>query len=315
MKWYLLFSLYFIFSCSSVKKDSLQSLDDSWIKNEKCMQANNICALGYGKDQISADLKAKKELASFFKSKISSDLNSSTLSKQTLDSESLTERTSIEINEKVDDYLESVYIEKRAVKSNIYYALAKVNRSNLNARLQQRYSKIARKMRKVSEYPYRSSLYNLELLLDEKEEIDRVYSAINSTQKQSLSEESNLQDFKNKLEKKRVYIKLSQNSESFNLRPISEKLRKVGHVIVNDKNLAQVEILVNLKMKDSYLNVSGFDKFLLNISIESKHRDGTTQGEIQVNSQVTGRSLSDAMSKAYQLIESQVSQKFYLLKI
>ncbi|MCB9092435.1 MAG: LPP20 family lipoprotein [Halobacteriovoraceae bacterium] len=323
--WRLYFLLALASGCSQQRLQGSSPTDPlarpSWIENpqENCLENQEICASAQAKSQLEADVQAKNDLAAYFKTEISSELQDFQTMSQSSD---FSEQKSLsfsenEINQKVHQILVGVFVAHRYHDpEGDYYSFAKLDKEMMNAEILTKMKRIEEQMNELFHWQSRSSYINLISLYKLWQEQNLVFRLLNKVKKQPPYSLEEITTFLSSSPKKIVYIdSLSTTPFQKIISSVTEKINEIGHILVKKSETAQVILKIRSEKKQEYLNVEGFEKWNYQISFINEDSRGNQYGELTIEKVIVGRNDEDCILKFENHIQERLVENFYKLKI
>lgn len=296
------FFLFLLSSCSSMKgtqsKSEVTPDDGAWIYEvEKGCPVEMLCASAGGKDQEEADTNAKKSLASIFETKINAQFR---FVKNYIDNKDLSEvRESVidEVNTQVDQVLKGAEIIKRFEKDGLIFSLVALDKNKSSQLLRQELTRIDDEMTHYFHLRNRIYLKKLVKLYNQREILNEKLTLISNqsiARKVTFSEINDLKyDEQTKL---KIFLKMSESVPRILFVKVKNALTDIGHEIVSS-DAGDVEISVDFKKKEEFLNVKGFKKYSYSLSLESYKKSKQKVGGFSLDYVANGRDDKNAFLK------------------
>tara|TARA_Y100000768_G_scaffold388765_1_gene386951 strand:- start:31524 stop:32489 length:966 start_codon:yes stop_codon:yes gene_type:complete len=285
-------------SQSAKRKVIVPEGEPEWLYSPQsgCEEDKYICASGEGSRFSESDMNAKKALASIFETSIHSKFK---FTKHSFSDDEITEMSEMvqsKVDEDVAGVLKASTIKERFKKNQIRFSLAALDKSKSSQVLKQELSHIDSQLKHY--YSLQNRLYSkkLNVLFNQRELLSEKLTIL--TEKPSKSPVSFSQIAMLKFKSRggeSIQIEYKSNPPSLLGKKIEEILTDVGYKL-NQKNSEYV-LLLNYKIKEEYLNVKGFKKFLFELDIESKSSDRKRLGGISITKVANGRNQKDAFAK------------------
>jgi hypothetical protein len=324
----LLLSCFFLLACSKLTVQNNPERDDieighdipGWVTEveRECSQLNELCASAEGSSMDEADTRAKRNLAAIFKTNIISSLSLNQFSSQSGAEASLIETTQTQLQEQVEQELETVSIKKRFMKNDLYFSLASLDKRAFAASLASKINELDQQIDSMYKLSRRSMYLPLKNLVTLRNDLNNKYEFLTN---QSIPGPIGL----NQVEK--LKFSKANNSKYFFLQANSEReqdvskylasyLTRIGHYVVNanDPKLDET-IVINTQASEQYFNVPGFKKLLFTISITRKDRQGRKLGELTLSEASSGRSTTQAYSKIRNVLHKTLEERLSELNI
>ena len=296
---YALFLLLFS-SCSQFRTSELSDTSreyPEWIYSPYavCAEAQELCASGEGKGQAAADIQAKKNLASVFEVKISSEFSALTSSSSSIPWQAeVHQEIQTSLNESVDQVLEVVQIIHRFKKDKLNFSLASLDRAKASELIRSRIEKLDDELTILWNKKQRTLLRRMIRLSLEREKLNDRYSIIRGDRIPARI------GLKEVLEWKASRLKLSPLNLKVGLAPewMTEKIKELLTEAGFRLSKAEVDKVLTLHVDSikEYLNVNGFEKYTFTLKLTSIE-NGEKKKVISTSETVTGRTQGDALLK------------------
>jgi len=265
-----------------------------WTPYEGCVQEDELCATGEGKNFSSADAQAKVNLASIFEVKVQSEFNANTNSSQTFPWQSdVRQEVQQSLKENVDQVLEVVQIKKHFKKDNLSYALASLDRQKASELLGARLTILDKELEQLWSRRQRLAMRKIFALNLEREKLGERYSIVSGSPKPSKVKYEDVLAWKDSRSAPvPLTLKIGQAPEW-----LSDKLKEI--LTEGGFKLSRGEgpiLLMNVDSLREYLNVEGFEKYTFTLKLTAEE-SGEKQRVISTSETVTGRSQADALLK------------------
>jgi hypothetical protein len=288
-----------------------------WIHSidEACDNATEICASSEGTSIINADLNAKKSLASIFQTKIKSNLTLENYGFTAPEAEAIAERVSNTVTESVNVLLKATYIKERFSKDGLYFSLAVLDKDKVKKSLRLEINALDDQIDFIHNKGLKSSLIKLHVLFNKRQALNDKYVIISGSSlptNMSFSKISSLKYSKNSLNK--ISFKLVGDVPRIIAKKIEAMFSEMGYKIVSTGK-QNYGIRIKYNMKDEYLNVKGFKKFLVILSLEAKLIGGDILGAYTTQKEALGRNKQDAFLKIKDLIIEDIRNNIDKLNI
>lgn len=316
---YVLFALFMV-SCASKEQIKPKTLFvPEWVNApmSSCDEKKEICASGEGDGASLADANARKSLAQFFSTKIETKLNVFSHTEQNVSGPidgNGKEYVANEISEITEELLEGVAIKARFQDQIKYYALATMDRDSAINRFRAKIKEIDSKLvaynneGKKSYYGRMKKLYQLREGFNDRYQF---LAGVKIPQKVSWEE-----ILKKKKLKSAVNLMLMKANEPFFKDYVANLMSEHGFKLTENENLDYDAVLiVDFKSKKEFLNVEGFEKHLIQLSLTSQTKSKENLGTIQFQASSVGRNIDQAISKVRPDIERNIEEKFEDLNI
>jgi len=270
-----------------------------WIHSidEACDNETEICASSEGSSSINSDLNAKNSLASIFQTKIKSNLTLEKYGFTAPEAEAIAERVSNTVTESVNVLLKATYIKERFSKDGLYFSLAVLDKDKVKKSLRLEINALDDQIEFIHAKGLKSSLIKLHILFNKRQALNDKYVIVSGSSlptSMSFSKISSLKYSKSNLNK--LAFKLIGDVPRIITKKIEAMFSEMGYKIVSTGK-QDYGIRIKYKMNDEYLNVKGFKKFLVLLSLEAKLVGGSKLGTYTAQVTALGRNKQDAFLK------------------
>ncbi len=307
MRYITLCAMLFVLVGCATKKDKTKTSVLSpemkemplWIHSidEACDNDTEICASSEGSSSINADLNAKNSLASIFQTKIKSNLTLEKYGFTAPEAEAIAERVSNTVNESVNVLLKATYIKERFTKDSLYFSLAVLDKEKVKKSLRLEINALDDQLAFIHSKGLKSSLIKMHVLLNKREALNDKFLIVSGTSiptDMTFSKISSLKYAKNNVNK--ISFRLVGDVPRIIAKKIESMFSEMGYKIVSTGK-QDYGIKIKYKMKDEYLNVKGFKKFLVTLNLEAKAIGGEKLGTYTAQTTALGRNQQDAFLK------------------
>jgi hypothetical protein len=307
-----LFLLLLLSSCALVKP--APPLSDTakqtppWIYSpyDECGQERELCATGEARTLAQADAEARKNLASIFEVKVTSEFSAETTTTQSFPWQgAVREEVRRSLQESVDQILETVEIKKHHREKGLTYSLAALDRAKASELVLGRLTKLDDELGVLWQKRNRTNLRRIVRLYLERDKLNERYSIVSGAPKPGSVTWKELTEWRaSKARPEALALRIGQAPEW-----LTEKLRELlseaGFRLV--KGDAYKAVSVNVDSIKEYLNVSGFEKYTFTLNVTSFER-GEKRKVLAVSETVTGRTQADALLKIRHYFTEYVEQ-------
>ncbi|MEX0799223.1 MAG: hypothetical protein WEB87_02000 [Bacteriovoracaceae bacterium] len=322
--WCLLTSLLVVFSCSTNKKIKKDIYDEpeaaqapEWVyaPDQACDAEIEICAAGEGESMGQADMRAKKALASVFKTKIDSQLDTRKTSYSDEEISEIKEVIEIQVGEAVSEILKSVEINKRFQKDGLFFALASLDKQKAAESLNREVAALDNELAHLFKLKRKSAIKRMLGLLEKRAHLADKLLVIKGKASRAPYSFSDIQNIKFSSQgQNKVFLKIGKNVPATLFKHFKQTLVESGYEVHEDM---AVDYILDLRYeaKEIYLNVKGFKNYDFMFSVEAKNNLNERIGFFSLNQEQTGRSKQDAYLKVKNFFQSEIDQKFNLLNL
>lgn len=316
MKYLIL--LLLLSSCSHYKPDAktAENLDDpKWLYSpyEGCIEAQELCATGEGKNKSEADAGARNNLASIFEIKVQSELSVTTSGTQTFPWQAaVKEEVQKSIRESVDQILETVQIKNYFRKDGLSHSLASLDRNKAGELIGSRLTKIDHEMEVLWDNHQRTNMRRIVKLFMERERLNERYSIVSGMGRPSkVSWQQIVKWRESKPKTEPLMLKIGQ-APDWMKEKITELLTEAGFRLV--KGDAEKIVTVQVDSIKEFLNVEGFEKHTFTLNMSSI-ADGEKKRSISASETVNGRTQADALLKVKHFFNDYIEQHLSDLRL
>lgn len=283
----------------------------TWIQNtdEVCPESQFLCAVGDGDDLWSAELAARKSLASFFETRIKSEQTQSKFLKQRGTEDSglsgeMLEEVQEHVTEIVDQVLTGVEVGKRFQDAGGQnYILVRLNKRKSLGQLQKEMAELDEQMSGIFQENTRSRYRRLKKLYFLRKELGKKYELISGgryPEKFSFQKIHNIR-LKNLASKRTVYISVQSDFKAKYLQGLIKKLfLDFDYTVVPNKKQAAYRVNGSITEKKEFLKVAGFEKYSFVLHVVSKDSNNQEIGGLHFQTSKTGRDKNQAKESAIQ---------------
>jgi len=262
----------------------------NWVYSpyDLCQSELELCATGESRYFEQSDAQAKVNLASIFETQIKKNTDLLTMYQSTWLG-SPEEKYFEVVSESVNQVIQGVEITKRAKDKGLFYSLARLDKAKARDILQRKIDKYDVEIADLLRSQKRSEMKKLLRLTLEREKLFDTIAIVSSepiTPSISLkSVFAILSKYKNPI---MIDLVISSSPEWFKT-SLKSFLNESGFQF---KEGAEKNLAVKLKMNEEYINVPGFKKVSINLSLVTGEKKS-----IHYNAIETGRSIDDALLK------------------
>ena len=298
----LLCVAFFISACSakgSVQKGKNGDLPGWIVKPLENCEEGYLCGVGEGSGFLSAASNARSEIAKQLSVKVQSNTNLSIDQRN----DTSTTRFGYSVDEGVNEIISGAKIKETFVdKNGDYYAFAVIDKNKIEHGILTEINNIDGEIQSgimTQPLPVKK-LRNLLLLREEK---NRRYIMLTG---RSVPERFKLKDIKNAKQNVNVYrLNIVDDSDiglnSFIKSEIIDHFDKISSEALKTIN-------GSVKLTKQYLNVSGFEKYEVNVDL-SCIENGKVVGSIKVSQVETARNKQQVVDKAKEQIFKEISER------
>lgn len=273
---------------------------------EACVEASELCATGEAKNYAQADAEARKNLASIFEVRVTSEFNAHTSSTQNFPWQgAVKEEVEKSLAESVNQVLEAVQIKKRHKENGLSYALASLDKTLASNLLGDRMTKIDEELRVLWERRSRTNLRKIVRLYLEREKLNERYSIVAGQSRPAPMSYGDIIAWRESRPLVEPLILQIGQAPEWMSEKIKELLTEAGFKIV--KGNASKAISLNVDSIKEYLNVEGFEKYTFTMNMTSFER-GEKKKVLTASETVTGRSQADALLKVKTFFTDYIEQ-------
>ncbi|MCB9062763.1 MAG: hypothetical protein H6622_14675 [Halobacteriovoraceae bacterium] len=281
-----------------------------WIESpySVCDIKTEVCGVGESYGRMSAEVAAKKSLASYFETKISGITKSSKEMTQLSDGEGIISGESKqfvdnEISEAVDQSLEGVVIDKVYEDKESIFVLARLDKQKMARELRTEINKLDEQIIALNDEGSRSSFYKLIKISAIRDGLAKRYQFVSDMKLAPKISFSEIKQKQTQYLKKGVtlYIDFDEKEKYEDLfHGLSGLLLEMNYRIVENKaQKVDQRIKVTLKVKPQEMNVRGFEKNKFILEVNSHTDDGVKKGGTQFETISIGRSLKQSYQDAF----------------
>lgn len=294
--------LLLVCSCSQLthKKPALSEDSDqfpTWVYSpyDECLESENLCATGEGKNAAEAETQAKVNLASIFEVKVQSDFSVSTSQSQSFPWQGqVREEAQQSLREQVDQVLEAVQIRKRFKKDKLSYALAALDRHKVSELLGSRITKLDQEINLLWSQKQRTNIRKIVKLIFERDKLNERYSIVSGAPRvPRVSYDDVLKWRQSKPASEPLALRIGQ-APDWMTEKIKELLTEAGFKLVRGD--APKALTVQVDSIKEFLNVEGFEKYTFTLNMTSIDQ-GEKNRTLVTSETVTGRTQADALLK------------------
>ncbi len=273
---------------------------------EACSEATELCATGEAKTSQEAGAEARKNLASIFEVKVTSEFSSYASASQSFPGQGLLrEEIQKTLAESVDQVLETVQIKKRFKQAGLSYALASLDRVQASELLKGRIDKIDEELNVLWERRSRMQFRKIVKLYLEREKLNERYSIVSGASLPARMTYGQIISWKEAKPKEgQVVLRIGQ-APDWMAEKIKELLTEAGLKIV--KGDARKALSMNVDSIKEYINVTGFEKYTFTLTMTS-FENGEKNKVLAVSETVTGRNQTDALLKLKNFFNDYIEQ-------
>ncbi len=304
--------LLLLSSCSLLKSEPELSSGTrevpDWVyaPYDACSESTELCATGEAKTSKEAGAEARKNLASIFEVKVTSEFTAHASSSQGFPGQSqVREEVQKSLAESVDQVLEAVQIKKRFKHDGLSYALASLDRTQASDLLKGRINKIDEELNILWDRRSRMQFRKIMKLYLEREKLNERYSLVAGTglpAQMTYGQIISWKESKSKVEP--VVLRIGQ-APDWMTEKIKELLTEAGLRIV--KGDAPKALAMNVDSIKEYMNVEGFEKYTFTLTMTS-FENGEKNKVLSVSETVTGRTQTDALLKLKNFFNDYIEQ-------
>jgi hypothetical protein len=308
MKKIVLFLL--LVSCST---KPLKDVAPAWIASpySTCNENQELCASSSGTTIADADNAARAELASFFKVKISTQLEST----QVLQINDLQENYYKKLGSTVSEVLQGSIIRERFIHHDKeYYSLAQMKKSLLEATLREELKKVDQKASDLLDENARLALFELKNLYAERTTYEQMLRLISTAaEKSGAAWWSEIQASRSP--KLKFFLNAVTLADQDYTQALAGLISQVGHKQVTVKDQADIVVTVQTTIKEEFIRVQGFLKANVSLKVIAFNvkKGMEIAGSINEEEAVTARSREQLLVRATAEIRSRLEKKIYLL--
>jgi hypothetical protein len=280
----------------------------SWIYSpyEGCQEKIELCASGEAKTQSNADSEARKNLASIFEVKVTSEFNVQSSSAQNFPWQgAVRQEVQQSLQESVDQILETVQIKNRTKVKGLTYALASLDRIKASELIGSRLAKVDQELNVLWDKRSRTNLRKIVRLYLEREKLNERYSILSGSPRPSTMSYKEIMEWRQTRPMiESLALRIGQAPEWMSEK-LKELLTEAGFKIVrgdSDKALS-----LNVDSIKEYLNVEGFEKYTFTMNLTS-YIKGEKRKVLSVSETVTGRNQTDALLKVKTFFNDYIEQ-------
>ncbi len=273
---------------------------------EECSQERELCATGEARSLGQADAEARKNLASIFEVRVTSELSAeSTMTQSYPWQGAVREEVRRSLQESVDQVLETVEVKRHHREKGLTYALASLDRQRASELIGGRLKKVDDELGVLWQRRNRTNLRRITRLYLERDKLNERFSIVSGAPRLSPVSWKNLTEWRQaKSRDEALALRIGQAPEW-----LTEKLRELlteaGFRIV--KGDSEKAISVNVDSIKEYLNVSGFEKYTFTLNMTS-YLQGEKRKVLAVSETVTGRTQTDALLKVRAYFSDYIEQ-------
>lgn len=273
---------------------------------EECNEATELCATGEAKTAREAGAEARKNLASIFEVKVTSEFTSYASASQSFPGQDqLREEVQKSLAESVDQVLETVQIKKRFKHNGLSYALASLDRGQAGELLRGRINKIDEELNVLWERRSRMQFRKIVKLYLEREKLNERYSIVAGSGLPARMTYGQIMSWKESKAKARPVVLRIGQAPDWMTEKIKELLTEAGFKIV--KGDASLALAMNVDSIKEYMNVEGFEKYTFTLTLMS-FENGKENKVLAVSETVTGRNQTDALLKLKNFFNDYIEQ-------
>lgn len=306
-------TILLLFSSCSLLKSGPEVTPESreipgWVyaPYEGCDEATELCATGEAKTSGEAGAEARKNLASIFEVKVTSEFSSQTSASQNFPGQGqIREDVQKSLAESVDQVLETVQIKNRFKHDGLSYALASLNREKASELLRGRINKIDEELSVLWERRSRIQFRKIVKLHLERERLNERYSIVAGSGLPAPMTYGQIMSWKeSKVNELPIVLRIGQAPDWMSEK-IKELLTEAGLKIV--KGDARRILAMNVDSIKEYINVQGFEKYTFTLTMTS-FENGEKNKVLAVSETVTGRNQTDALLKLKNFFNDYIEQ-------
>lgn len=273
---------------------------------EACSEEKELCATGEAKTLAQADSEARKNLASIFEVKVTSEFNVQTTSTQSFPWQgAVKQEVHQSLQESVNQVLETVQIKKHAKDKGLTYSLATLDRAKASELIGSRLSKIDDELNVLWSKRSRTNLRRIVRLYLERDKLNERYSIVSGSPRPArMTYQDIIQWRQTRPRIEPLALRIGQAPEWMSEK-LKELLTEAGFRIVRGD--ASKAITMNVDSIREYLNVEGFEKYTFTLNLTS-FENGEKNKVVTVSETVNGRSQADALLKVKNFFNDYIEQ-------
>lgn len=286
----------------------------NWVGDKSLLcGSSSICAVGEGLSLDQSHRNARVNLSKYFNTEIKSTFQSSLASKDQHVFDEMME----EITEKTLESLEGVDILKSEETKTGFYSLAKVNKIKMAEKIEREILDLDGKISTLIEDKAANSLVRAEYLILQREILnERHIFLVSKSIKASYSIDSIRTSKAQKLKDIVLNIKIDEVEPKEIGAIVKDVFSQIGYQISSELVENKKNFLIDgeINYRKEYLNVDGFEKYRISISLKS-FNDNIQQGSCLVEFVNTGRNLNQIIESLRSEIKEKLKAEINNLKI
>ncbi|GMO60700.1 MAG: hypothetical protein Ta2D_06310 [Rickettsiales bacterium] len=263
-----------------------------WVNNkDKECSKNEICAVGNGGTPNEAKRDARANILKYFESnvnsKYSNEINES--------SDGVKEKSSFNIEEAAEGLLNGVDIKKTHDAGKEVYAFAVLDKTQASKILRNDIDKLDTKMKLLLDEKGKVNYAQLEKLYNKRDSLNKKYIFLNNSGIEEVVRYEDVFKQKSGLANIGYYLRITGSNVNGLKNNLKSAITKSGGKITDNLATAQRVINGTVEEREEYMKVDGFVKYTIEYNLETKTRDGVSQGTITQEYTETGRDLKQIL--------------------
>lgn len=273
---------------------------------EACSEELELCATGEAKNYAAADAEARKNLASIFEVKVTSDFSSQSTSTQSFPWQgAVREEVQKSLSESVDQVLETVQIKKHYKENGLSYSLASLDKGQASELLGSRLKKLDEELNVLWQRRSRTNLRKIVRLYLEREKLNERFSIVAGHSRPSQMTYGDIMAWRETRPQVEALTLRVGQAPDWMTEKLKELLTEAGFKIV--KGNSSKAISLNVDSIKEFLNVRGFEKYTFTMNMTS-FEGGERKKVLTASETVTGRNQTDALLKVKTFFTNYIEQ-------